>query len=302
MIELSSIRLALQVSEHLSIRRTADHVGLQCSTVSRRIRSLEDKLGVSLFERYSGGVRLTVAGQHFIDQAEVALSNLDHAVKNAGVAGRGAEGRLRIGIFSSLASHFPRTALATFLSRHPRVEVEVVEGAPRVHLAKMRDRRLDVALVTGTPTIGDLDVEEFWRERVYVALPADHALACRSAVIWADLRHEHFIVSSQEPGPEIHDYIIRRLAELGYHPSVLRYGVGRENLMHLVALGLGLSLTSEATIATRYPSITFRPISSADDILPFSAVWCPENDNPALRRFLSLMRAMSNQGGRCHQI
>ncbi len=298
LIELSSIKLAMQVSEHLSIRRTATHVGLQSSTVSRRIRALEDKLGVSLFERYNGGVRLTAAGQRFMDRAEVALSSLDYAIKSAAVAGRGAEGRLRIGIFSSLASHFPRAALATFLGRHPNVDVEVIEGAPRVHLAKVRDRRLDVALVTGTPTINDLDVEEFWRERVYVALPADHALACRPAVIWADLRHEHFIVSGQEPGPEIHDYIIRRLAELGHHPSVVRCEAGRENLMHLVALGFGLSLTSEATIATKYPSITFRPISSSDDILPFSAVWCPENDNPALRRFLSLMRSMASQGGR----
>lgn len=301
LIELSSIKLAMQVSEHLSIRRTAIHVGLQSSTVSRRIRALEDKLGVSLFERYNGGVRLTAAGQRFMDRAEFALSSLDYAVKSAAVAGRGAEGRLRIGIFSSLASHFPRTSLAAFLSRYPNVDVDVVESAPRLHMAKVRDRRLDVALVTGTPAINDLDVEEFWRERVYVALPAGHSLEDCPAIAWNDLLHEHFIVSRQEPGPEIHDYIIRRIAELGHHPSVVRYEVGRENLMHLVALGLGISLTSEATIATRYPSIVFRPIASPADVLPFSAVWCSENDNPALRRFLSLMRTLAGGNKSCHQ-
>lgn len=293
MIELSSIKLAMLVSEHLSFRRAARHVDLQPSTVSRRIRALEDKLGVSLFQRYTCGVRLTAAGQRFIDRAEVALSSLDFAIKGAAVAGRGVEGRLRIGIFSSLASHFPRIALATFVKRFPDVDVDVTEGAPRIHLAKVRERHLDVAWVAGKPTADDLDTAEFWRERIYVALPEGHVLACHDTIAWSDLLHEHFIVSREEPGPEIHNYIIRRLAKLGYHPSVVRYEVGRENLMHLVSLGLGLTLTSEATIATRYPSITFREIATREDILPFSAVWCPENDNPALRRFLAHMRAIA---------
>jgi DNA-binding transcriptional LysR family regulator len=78
-----------------------------------------------------------------------------------------------------------------------------------------------------------------------------------------------------------------------WQTSVTRYDVGRENLINLVGLGFGISLTSEATVATRYPDVVFRPIEGEDDILPFSAVWSPSNDNPALRRFLALMRAMA---------
>ena len=54
-----------------------------------------------------------------------------------------------------------------------------------------------------------------------------------------------------------------------------------------------MTLTSEATIAVQYPGVTFRPIATTQDVLPFSAVWSPSNDNPALRRFLSLARSMS---------
>jgi DNA-binding transcriptional LysR family regulator len=263
------------------------------SVVSRRIRALEDELGVSLFERSNGGARPTAAGRSFVERASVVLSELDYAIKSASTAGRGAEGFLRVGIFSSLASLFPRAVLAAFRIQHRRVDVDIAEGAPRAHIARVRERRLDMALVTGVPSLPDLDVQQFWTERVFVVLPAAHALAEASRIGWADLKTEHFIVSRQEPGPEIHDYVIRKLADLGHHPSVCRYDLGRENLMYLVALGFGISLTSEATIATVYPEVVFRPIEAEDDVLPFSAVWSPSNDNPALRRFLALMRAMA---------
>ncbi len=63
--------------------------------------------------------------------------------------------------------------------------------------------------------------------------------------------------------------------------------------MHMVALGQGISLTSEATIATPFPDVIFRPIAGNSDVLPFSGVWLLRNSNQALRRFISLARTLS---------
>jgi DNA-binding transcriptional LysR family regulator len=68
--------------------------------------------------------------------------------------------------------------------------------------------------------------------------------------------------------------------------------VGRDNLMRLVALGRGLTVTSEATTAAHFPGVVFRPIE--DEILPFCAVWSPANDNPALMAMLDLARSMAS--------
>jgi DNA-binding transcriptional LysR family regulator len=95
----------------------------------------------------------------------------------------------------------------------------------------------------------------------------------------------------------MHDHLITRLAQMGYNPSVQRFDVGRETLMHLVALGLGVSLTSEAMVATQFPEVTFRPIAGDGAKIPFSAVWLPTNDNPAFRRFLSLVRSLAKRWG-----
>jgi DNA-binding transcriptional LysR family regulator len=78
-LDLVSIALALLVAECLSFRRAARMLGVRQSAVSRRVRVLEDLVGVSLFERHHGGVRVTAAGARFLDQARDALLQLDNA-------------------------------------------------------------------------------------------------------------------------------------------------------------------------------------------------------------------------------
>ena len=98
------------------------------------------------------------------------------------------------------------------------------------------------------------------------------------------------MVGTAEPGPEIHEYLIRRLADLGHRPHVRRHRLGREGIMNLAGLGLGVSLVAEHWRGVQYPSVTFVPVGDENERVPFSLVWRPENDNPALRRFVSLAR------------
>lgn len=293
MVDLISINNALAVSEHLSFRGAASVIGVTQSAISHRVRALEDELGVSLFERHSGGVRITTAGQRFFDRARIALLNLDLAVRSAANAGRGVEGHLRIGVFASIASGFSHDLLAAYANDHPGVEISIAECAPREQMARIKERRLDVAFVTGDLIVPGLDVERLWSERVFVVLTADHPLAGDKEISWSSLRNERFIVSSDQPGPEIHDFIVKQLAQLGYQPVIEDHEVARETLMILVGLGFGLSLVSEAGAAPIYPSVVFRPVTGGEDVLSFSAVWSPDNDNPALRRFLSVARVMA---------
>ena len=281
MVKLASISQALVVAEHLSFSRAAQVLGVRQSAVSRRVQELEDELGVSLFERDAGGVRLTEAGRRFLERSRSALAEIDFAIKSAASAGRGAEGSLRIGVVSSLSAGFVRELLSAYCDSHPAIATDFVEGSTREHIARITERQLDVAFVTGTPQASHCDALALWRARIFAALPHRHVLAQEDQIDWGALKDEHFIVSRGAPGPEIHDYIVQRLAELGRSPSVERYRVDRETLMVLVGLNFGVSLISEAGTAVRYPDVVFRPLATSADILPYSAVWLPGNDNPA---------------------
>jgi DNA-binding transcriptional LysR family regulator len=290
-----SVAEALLVADYLSFRRAAAALGIRQSTVSRRVRALEDELGVSLFERHRAGVRVTNAGARFLQEAREALLQLDHAVKAAGAAGSGALGRLSVGILSSMGTGFLRELIQVYCAHHPDIAVQILEGASDEHIALIRRRRLDVAFIMDTTDSMGCDVAALWHERIFVVLPENHALRGRKEIEWQDLRNEHLIVRHCERDPALCDRLTRRLTDRDHNPNVQKLNVGRETLMHLVALGLGVGLTSEATIATPFPKVVFRPIAGDDELLQFCAAWLPNNDNPALRRFLSLARTMARE-------
>jgi len=282
---------ALLVGEYLSFRRVAAVLGIRQSAVSRRVRELEDELGVSLFERHHAGVRITNAGVRFLQEARAALAQLDQAVKTATAAGSGAVGRISIGILSSLGTGYLRDLIEIYHSRHPEVGIQILESASADNVAAVRKRQLDVAFIMDTTDASGCETLPLWTERIFVMLPEHHGLCERKEIEWADLRKEDLIVRQSEYNRALCDRLTRRLDP--NRGGMQKLNVGRDTLMYLVAMGLGISLTTEATAATPFPKVVFRPIARNDELLQFSAAWLPHNDNPALRRFLSLARTLA---------
>jgi len=289
-----SVAQAVVVGEYLSFQRAATALGVRQSTVSRRVRQLEDELGVSLFERNRTQVRVTNAGAAFLKQAGEALNQLEHAVRTANAAGTGSIGRLSVGFLTSMATGFLRDLIKTYCSRHPKVAIQILERASADSIEAVLKRQLDVAFVLGTGQASGCDSARLWSERLFVVLPEDHILSEQRELAWADLRNEHWIVR-QSVNPQLLERITTRLTDARHNPSVQKLDVGREALMNLVSIGFGIGLTSEAAIATPFPKVVFRPIAGDDELLHFNAVWLPHNDNPALRRFLALARAMASE-------
>jgi DNA-binding transcriptional LysR family regulator len=290
-VQIRHINYVIAAADHGSFRRAAAFLGVQESAVSRRIRDLEDRLGAPLFTRSAGGVQLTQAGRQFVQRGRKALSQIGMARAEVSAIGRGEDGEIRIGIFSSLASGFLADLFQAFGQRHKAVKLSFVEGNPAEHVAAVRQHQLDVAFLTGLTSWPDCQSQHLWSERIFAVLPLRHAHADDMEVGFGDLAGETFIVSESAPGEEIHDYLVQRMADLGHHPDIQQQAVGRDTLMQLVALGRGLTVTSEATTGTQFPGVVFRPI--VGEILPFRAVWASRNDNPAFLLLLDLARSMA---------
>jgi len=252
---------------------------------------MEDQLGSAVFHRHSGGVCLTLAGQRLLSRARKVLRYVGEGVEIVDAVGRVKEGHLRIGIFSSLSSGFLQELLKSFREQHEGVQLQILDGNPAEHVAAIRKFRLDIAFLTGTQEWPQCEANHLWDERVFVVLPDSHALADKDEVSWHEIVDEKFIVMDAPPGQEVYDYLVKNVGNLGHHPRIESQFVGRDNLLTLVALGNGLTVTSEATTATRMPGICYRPI--VGEVLPFNGVWSPKNDNPALRRFISMAKVQS---------
>jgi DNA-binding transcriptional LysR family regulator len=105
---MAALVQTLAVAEYLSFHRAARALGTSQSSVSARVKALEEDLGVLLFQRNTRGVRLTEAGCSFVAQVSGALESLDRAVKTAG--------RWRVASMARYASVSTVLSLADFSS------------------------------------------------------------------------------------------------------------------------------------------------------------------------------------------
>lgn len=293
--DLRFLKYAMLVAEHGSFRRAADVLNLPQSTVSRRIQLLENRLGVALFERDRNGARLTFAGQRFLRDAAFGADQLRQAIADLNQVRRGDQGELRIGLVASLGKGFLADMLCSFHAKYPGVEVIIEESSSQLNAAGVLSGRLDVAFISGTPSMPGCDTRQLWEERIHLALPSSHALAGCEVLGWKDVQSEKFIVSADGPGREIEDYLIKKLSHLGFRPRIIVQKVGRENLMNMVARGFGLTLTTYSTLGTHFAGVAFIPIGEGAESVQWSAVWPTHGRNLALPKLLQVCDALSNR-------
>jgi len=131
-----------------------------------------------------------------------------------------------------------------------------------------------------------------WPEALMAVVPADHPLTDRPALTWTDLTAETFLVRYGGTGPQAHDHVTRRIAELGHHPRILRWDVGRETLFHMVAQGWGVTITTESVASVPISGLAFRFVADESERAEFHAVWSPYNRGQTLRNLLDLAEQM----------
>lgn len=296
-LDIIDLETLLAVAETGSFRKACQVLGIGQPAVSRRIQRLEEALGVSLFERRPGGAQLTPTGLCLAERATAFLDDLDAAAEMAKSAGVAGNGRLRVGFIASMSRGPLRRIVQQFLAEHGDVDLYLVESARSELLMLLSHRRIDAVYAAGLPQCEMGDGLVVAHEAVFLAVAANSPFAQHESLAWDDVVGACFIVSTREPGPEIHDYIVRRISDLGRTASVCRHRLGREGIMSLVGLGVGISLVADHWRGVQYPNVRFVPIGDKTERVPFSLMWRPENDNPALRRFISLAHVEAKKVG-----
>ena len=286
MIEVHLLRYALAAADSGSFSRAAEQFRVKQSTLSKRVRHLELRIGVPLFTRSTQGVAPTPSGIQFLARARSIVGELDMLSTDTLALARGERGRLRIGFHGSLAAGDLRATLEDFRREAPEVELEAIE-AGRDQLLDGLDRdRLDLAVMAGEAAGGQALC--LWSEPLALGLSLNHPLLERDRLYWTDLREMTFLVTRADPGDLIAAMIATRLGGPCHAPRIVAQAVSRDNLHSFVtrdrlSVTAGVGSVGDAGVAFREVHDAFGPTRLSQTIH-----WREENGNPALARFLAL--------------
>ena len=291
--DIRQLRYAIAAADHGSFYRAARTLDIEQSTLSRAILKLERSIGMPIFERSRAGVTMTLAGSAFIRSAKPMVATADKMVAMMRAAGQGRAGGLRLGHNSSVSAGNLRATLMSWREAHPDVEVECVEADRSVLLAGLDTGEIDMAILMGAAGYDGFRCEPLWSERMLAALPASHMLAERDVVHWTDLRDERFLLPAADPGPEIRDMLLGRLAVSGAKPDIRMHQASRETVLSVLGGSSGVSIVCEGSTGAIYPDVVYRPIHGEQGpaLTGYSGCWRDDNGNPALRRFLGFIKA-----------
>jgi DNA-binding transcriptional LysR family regulator len=285
------MRVALKVVEQRGLRRAAAELGISEAAASQRLRSLEEALTVSLFQRSRTGLVPTQAGVLFLQRARDALAVLDKAVTEAAVASRGLSGSLTVGLSSSLSTGPLRQAVQEFRTSHAEVEVKFLEAARSRLIEGLRSRTIDLIVLIGPGEDHFAETLHLWREQVHVVLPVHHDLSQRKDLGGQDLKREEFVFSSRGTGPIAPQILSHVSADHRFGEERGHY-IARDTIMTMVEMGFGLSLLLESDLGMLPRTLVARPLVGDERLtrVPLTAYRDPMNDNPPLRRFWSLLK------------
>jgi DNA-binding transcriptional LysR family regulator len=118
-------RIFLAVVQTGSVNRAAAHLGLSQPTASRRLRRLEKRLGVRLFDRDRTGPRLTHHGRRILNDVTAASQSLGRASRNAGSLESRIEGSCSMVMGDGLATYWMSRFLGRFYEQHPNIELKL---------------------------------------------------------------------------------------------------------------------------------------------------------------------------------
>jgi DNA-binding transcriptional LysR family regulator len=285
-VDLRLLRYFVAVGEELNFSRAAERLHIAQPSLSRQIRQLERRLGLSLFIRTSRQVELTEAGEVLLPQARELVARWTEMLGTTREAATRESLVLRVGFVSSAANELTPLILRRFSERRPGWRVQMSQTEWQDPTAGLAEQAVDVALLrVPIPDDEPFSQRTLLEEPRWIALPGDHPLAAKQVIELRDVLDEPFVATPEESGAW-RDYWLG-VPERGGHP--VRIGAvvrSSDEWLEAIVNGHGVSFTAQATARFyQRPGITYRPVEglSSSEV---AVVWPRDRATPAVRDFV----------------
>ena len=238
-MELREIRSFVLLAGSQRILETARELQLTPSAVHKHLKTLEAELGVRLYEKRGGALRLTAAGEAALPYCQDVLDRCDAVVGAISDWKQDTAGMLRIGADPSFSSYMLPGVLRRFRRRYPKVEVFVETGTGSLLMESLLNGAVDLIFEIGYPAAEPSEVTLLaqWEAHVGIisALPGLRA-RCRMA----RLINVPFILFQR--GSRMQDMIDAHFQRIGFRPNVVMRSDNAEAIKAMVKSRLGVAM------------------------------------------------------------
>ena len=260
-IELRHLRYFVAVAEELHFGRAAERLHLAQPPLSQQIRKLEEIVGHPLLTRTSRAVKLTSAGESFLNHARRTLRKVEDDLEEARSIGRGEVGFLKVGfIGSSMLTRLP-AVLGRYRAQFPKVNLQLREFHTSGVIDGLLESTLDVGFLRDSGPVEGLKVELLFSEPFIAVVPSRHPLARRKTLSGAELRDEPFVFFSPLASQRAYEKTVSICQAHGYRPQVVQEAPQWLTILRLVGAGLGVTIAPACVQRIATPDVSCKRLT-----------------------------------------
>ena len=261
-LDLFSLSLFNLVARSGSISKGAELALLAVGAARKRITDLEAAVGVTLLERHSRGITLTVAGQALQRHAQRILSDVDQLVAELSDYASGMVGVVRLWANTSAVTQFLPLDISAFVHANPGIRIELEEEDSGEVVLAVLDGRADLGIFADrTPALG-LQVMNYREDRLVLVVPRGHDLARRRSVRFEEAIEYDFVCLSK--GTSLAKRLLSETEALGRRLKMRIQVRSFDAMCLMVAAGMGIAILPREAIQPHVRSMNLRQIALED--------------------------------------
>jgi DNA-binding transcriptional LysR family regulator len=288
-MELRHLRYFVVVGEEQHYGRASRRLRVAQPALSRQIQDLEEEVGFKLFDRLPRGVKLSVAGRLFLEDARRILQAVSEATARAAHVARGQSGTLRVGFTENASWHgVVPDSFRLFREQQPDAELQLQPAASLEQLDAIRSGRLDAGFANFTPKADpELDQLAVAVHHLELAVPKRHPLTKLKKLRLRELTDAPFIWFPRRASPAFYDRLMHECHRGGLtSPRIVQEGLNEATILSLVSTGLGVGWVLGSARWRCPETVAILPVVDLNVPLRLTLAWRRDNTSPLLARFI----------------
>jgi len=272
-MDFRQLQYMLKVAEEKSFSKAAQKLYIAQPSLSQYIQKLELQLGVQLFDRSTSPLRLTYAGELYVETAKNILDLKDQLTNQMEDISNFKKGRLTIGLSPFRSAYIMPRILPRFHEKFPGIEVVLIEGNS-VKLEELAIKGTTDISIMALPIKTDFfSYEPILREKILLAIPVQHPIAKKvinqhytkqqdaadhtyPEISLDELCDEPFILLKQHQ--KLHQIAVSLCKQAGFKPKIILESESIEATHALVSSGMGIAFIPDTI--TLFPQTYTTPI------------------------------------------
>lgn len=245
-MNIETLKYFLEVEKHNSFSMAAEELCISQSSLSKHIKKLEKELNCKLFDRSTRNVRLTNEGTKVKEYGERIIDNHHRLISD--LQQYSLKGpRLSIGYIPVINQYNIATKIGEFKKNHPKLNITFQEGEHQEILNLLISKKIDFAILrSDNLDINNLNITSLSEDELVIIMPKIHPLSQKKYISLKDLSDEKFISLGKNSG--VYYSFLKHCREVGFEPNVICFNSRIENIIGLVAAGMGVSPIMKKTV------------------------------------------------------